>query len=93
MGKLDVSMLRYLSSEEFRVLTSIEMGMKNHEIVPLPLIASVASLRNGGCHKILKELVRHKLVAYEHGKGEQILIYSILFFLIHLLLCNLKKKL
>ncbi len=45
------------------------MGMKNHEVVPLVLIASIASLRNGGCNKILKELVRHKLVAYDNGKG------------------------
>jgi RIO kinase 2 len=44
------------------------MGQKNHEIVPLPLIASIASLRNGGVHKILKELVRHKLVCYDHSK-------------------------
>jgi RIO kinase 2 len=70
MGKLNVTMLRYLSQEEFRVLTAIEMGQKNHEIVPLALIASIASLRNGGCHKVLKELVRHKLVCYEHAKGQ-----------------------
>jgi len=34
MGKLDVVMLRFLSKEHFRVLTAVEMGMKNHEIVP-----------------------------------------------------------
>ena len=45
------------------------MGMRNHEIVPMPLVASIASLRNGGVHKIIKELVRHKLVAYEHNKS------------------------
>jgi len=50
------------------VLTAIEMGMKNHEIVPNPLIASIAALRNGGCHKVIRELVRHKLVAFEHTK-------------------------
>jgi len=27
--KLDVNVLRYLSKEEFRVLTAVEMGMKN----------------------------------------------------------------
>ena len=51
-------------------ICKIEMGMKNHEVVPLALIASVASLRNGGCHKILKELVRHRLVAFEHSKSK-----------------------
>nr|XP_054756289.1 uncharacterized protein LOC129262230 [Lytechinus pictus] len=68
MGKLNVSMLRYLSKEDFRVLTALEMGMKNHEIVPSNLVASIANLRHGGCHKVLKELVRNKLIAWEHGK-------------------------
>lgn len=27
--KLDVNMLRYLSKEDFRVLTAVEMGMRN----------------------------------------------------------------
>lgn len=27
--KLDVDMLRYLSKEDFRVLTAVEMGMRN----------------------------------------------------------------
>ena len=34
MVKLDPGVLRYMTSEEFRVLTAVEMGMKNHEIVP-----------------------------------------------------------
>ncbi|CAH1796456.1 unnamed protein product [Owenia fusiformis] len=65
MGKLNVTMLRYLTKEDFRVLTAIEMGMKNHELVPGPLIASIASLRSGGCHKVISELIKHRLVAYE----------------------------
>jgi len=36
--KLDVNVLRYLSKEEFRVLTAVEMGMKN---VRLLLAASL----------------------------------------------------
>lgn len=43
----------------------IEMGMRNHELVPLQLLCVIASLRHGGCHKVLRELVRHKLVAYD----------------------------
>ena len=42
MGKLNVSMLRYLTKEDYRVLTAVEMGMKNHELVPAALIASIA---------------------------------------------------
>ncbi|XP_061218594.1 serine/threonine-protein kinase RIO2 isoform X2 [Neopsephotus bourkii] len=71
MGKLNVVMLRYLSRDHFRVLTAVEMGMKNHEIVPASLIASIASLKHGGCNKILRELVKHKLLAYERTKTVQ----------------------
>ncbi|XP_020295303.1 serine/threonine-protein kinase rio2 [Pseudomyrmex gracilis] len=67
MGKLNVKMLRYLSSEEFRVLTAIEMGMKNHELVPACLAAQIANLRYGGVNKLLKELCKHKLLRYERG--------------------------
>ncbi|KFR16537.1 Serine/threonine-protein kinase RIO2, partial [Opisthocomus hoazin] len=71
MGKLNVVMLRYLCREHFRVLTAVEMGMKNHEVVPASLIASIASLKHGGCNKILRELVKHKLIAYERTKTVQ----------------------
>ncbi|XP_015220738.2 serine/threonine-protein kinase RIO2 [Lepisosteus oculatus] len=71
MGKLNVVILRYLSRDDFRVLTAVEMGMKNHEIVPVSLIASIACLRHGGCNKILRELVKHKLVVYERTKTVQ----------------------
>lgn len=67
MGKLNVSMLRYLTKEDFRVLTAVEMGMKNHELIPSALVASIANLRHGGVHKLLKELCKHKLLQYERG--------------------------
>lgn len=68
MGKLNVNILRYLTQEDFRVLTAIEMGMKNHELVPGPLAASIANLKAGGVHKLLRELCKHKLLSYERGK-------------------------
>ncbi|XP_033978327.1 serine/threonine-protein kinase RIO2 isoform X1 [Trematomus bernacchii] len=71
MGKLNVVVLRYLSRDDFRVLTAVEMGMKNHEIVPVSLLSSIASLKHGGCNKILRELVKHKLVAYERSRAVQ----------------------
>lgn len=46
------------------------MGMKNHEFVPVNLIASIASLRHGGCNKVLRELVKHKLLAYERTRSK-----------------------
>uniref|UniRef100_A0A2A4K6K0 Serine/threonine-protein kinase RIO2 n=2 Tax=Heliothis virescens TaxID=7102 RepID=A0A2A4K6K0_HELVI len=68
MGKLDVAILRYLTGEDFRVLTAVEMGMKNHELVPGSLVASIANLRHGGVHKLMKELCKHRLLTYERGK-------------------------
>ncbi|XP_026271421.1 serine/threonine-protein kinase RIO2 [Frankliniella occidentalis] len=68
MGKINVTMLRYLSKEDFRVLTAVEMGMKNHELVPGSLAASIASLRHGGAHKLMRELCKHRLLSYERGK-------------------------
>ncbi|XP_062985641.1 serine/threonine-protein kinase RIO2 [Elgaria multicarinata webbii] len=71
MGKLNIVLFRYLSRDHFRVLTAVEMGMKNHEIVPPSLIASIASLKHGGCNKILRELAKHRLLAYERTKTVQ----------------------
>ncbi|ENN75057.1 hypothetical protein HUJ04_001221 [Dendroctonus ponderosae] len=67
MGKLDVKMLRNLGPEDFRVLTAIEMGMKNHALVPGALAAAIAHLRRGGIGKRLKELCKHKLLSYDRG--------------------------
>ncbi|CAK6444403.1 unnamed protein product [Pipistrellus nathusii] len=71
MGKVNVAKLRYMSRDDFRVLTAVEMGMKNHEIVPCSLIASIANLKHGGCNKVLRELVKHKLIAWERTKTVQ----------------------
>ncbi|XP_017774096.1 PREDICTED: serine/threonine-protein kinase RIO2 [Nicrophorus vespilloides] len=68
MGKLNVTLLRYLTAEDFRVLTALEMGMKNHELVPAALVASIANLQHGGVHKLLKDLCKHRLLSYERGK-------------------------
>lgn len=63
--KLDVSLLRYITSEHFRVVTAVEMGMKNHEIVPNDIICSISNLKHGGVHKLIKDLIRWKLIASE----------------------------
>lgn len=77
--KLDATDLRYVTSEEFRVLTAVclflifesssehlpcqvEMGSKNHEIVPLHLIVQISSLRNGGVNKLVGSLAKRNLV-------------------------------
>ena len=68
MVRLDVTLLRYLTPDDFRILTAVEMGMKNHELVPASLVTSIGRLRGGGTSKILHSLCRHKLLAYERGK-------------------------
>ncbi|CAH9075544.1 unnamed protein product [Cuscuta epithymum] len=66
--KLDVNALRYLSKDDFRVLTAVEMGMRNHEIVPSELIDRIASLKHGGTYKVLKNLLKHKLLHHDSTK-------------------------
>lgn len=68
MGKLDVKIMRYLSRDDFRVLTAVEMGMKNHDWVPAALIAQIAHLHHGGLITILKELCKRRLISYENTK-------------------------
>lgn len=68
MVKLDATLLRYMTRDDFRALTSVEMGMKNHELVPKSLINSISSLRNGSISKILLHLTQNKLISYERGK-------------------------
>ena len=63
--KFDVQSLRYMSRDDFRVLVAVEMGMRNHELVPLELIAAIANIRGGGAHKIIGELLRNILIVHE----------------------------
>ena len=65
MPNLDPKGLRYMSKDEFRVLTAVEMGMKNHELVPTPLIESISGLKRGGAFKLVKLLCKNKLVAHD----------------------------
>ena len=62
MGKLDAECMRHLSKEDFRVLVAVEMGMKNHDVVPLEIIINIAKLRHGGAHRYLSNLHRFKLI-------------------------------
>lgn len=43
------------------------MGMKNHDLVPVELITSIAKLRHGGTHKILSTLLTFKLIAHDRS--------------------------
>ncbi|KAL7950145.1 RIO1 family domain-containing protein [Trichoderma barbatum] len=63
--KLDTRAMRHLASEDWRVLTAVEMGSKNHEIVPTPLIEKLARLRGGvsGVHRSISALAKVGLIA------------------------------
>ncbi|KAK5012757.1 Serine/threonine-protein kinase rio2, partial [Cryomyces antarcticus] len=56
--------MRYLTAEDWRVLTAVEMGSRNHELVPTPLIAQISGLRGGtGVHKCISNLAKVGLIA------------------------------
>ena len=72
--KLDTSHLRYLSDNDFRVLTAVyyspimakskvEMGSKNHLVVPTPLITQIAKLRSGNVSRSISELAKAGLIS------------------------------
>ncbi|KAH7328346.1 RIO1 family-domain-containing protein [Stachybotrys elegans] len=63
--KLDTRAMRHLASEDWRVLTAVELGSKNHEIVPTPLIEKLSRLRGGasGVHKSISALAKVGLIA------------------------------
>lgn len=67
MGRLDLSFMRHMTKDEFRVLTAVEMGMKNHALVPLQLVASIAKVRTvgGGVHKAVSSLMANRLLHRE----------------------------
>ena len=68
MGRMDVSALRYLSKDELRTLQAVEQGMKNHDLVPVELISSIANLKHGGAFKALGTLLRAKLLRHDRKK-------------------------
>ncbi|RPA82607.1 RIO1-domain-containing protein [Ascobolus immersus RN42] len=61
--KLDTTHLRYLSNEDWRVLTAVEMGSRNHEVVPTPLIAQISGMRGGsGVQRSISTLAKIGLI-------------------------------
>jgi RIO kinase 2 len=62
--KLDTNYLNFISKDEVRVLTAIEMGMKNHEYVPMELVERISRNKRANAFKIIKLLVKNKLVEH-----------------------------
>ncbi|KAK0547596.1 Serine/threonine-protein kinase rio2 [Tilletia horrida] len=61
--KLDASDIRYIDEEQWRVLRAVEQGSRNHQVVPTPLITSLAHLHHAGINKLIGNLARRNLVA------------------------------
>ena len=61
-----MSLLRYLDRSQFRFLTAVEMGMKNHEIVPLALVVAIGQLKDAV--GMSRALSKEGLICYESVK-------------------------
>ncbi|KAL6944242.1 Serine kinase [Hanseniaspora osmophila] len=62
--KLDTSHMRYLTSEDFKVLQGVEQGSLNHECVPTSLIHRLSGMRSiSGTNRSLGDLAKLKLVS------------------------------
>ncbi len=59
--------INLMYSKDFRVLTAVEMGMKNHDLVPVELITSISKLGTGRVPKIISTLHAFKLVAHDRS--------------------------
>ncbi|KAL3808186.1 hypothetical protein ACHAXA_009541 [Cyclostephanos tholiformis] len=67
--KLDPTVMRTMNRTDFRVLSAVEAGMKDRELVPVPLINTIANLRHGGTNKIISSLLRDKLLSHDQSCG------------------------
>jgi RIO kinase 2 len=67
MVKFDLKLLVYLEPEDFRVLSAVETGMRNHHLVPAKMVCAIAELRSG-TSKIIRTLCYNRLLSYERGK-------------------------
>ena len=54
-----------------RVLVAIELGMRNHEWVPVHLIEKVSRMKRSNAFKIIKELLKNKLISHNSKKCKQ----------------------
>jgi RIO kinase 2 len=70
--KLDITQMRYLTAEDYRLLAAIETGMSMHDIVPLTLIARYAKSRPGEARRRLADLCRLKLISLERSGTEDL---------------------
>ncbi|KAM3165078.1 Non-specific serine/threonine protein kinase [Lachancea thermotolerans] len=62
--KLDISNMRYMTAEDFRVLQAVEQGSRNHEVVPTQMIHQISGMRSqSGTNRSIGDLAKLKLVS------------------------------
>jgi RIO kinase 2 len=61
--KLDTKSLRYLSPSDWKVLSAVETGSRNHEVVPTPLISNISKTAPGDTARSISLLAKTNLIA------------------------------
>lgn len=62
--KLDISHMRYMTADDFKVLQATEQGSRNHEIVPTTLIHQLSGMRaQSGTNRSISDLAKLKLIS------------------------------
>jgi RIO kinase 2 len=62
--KLDPKQIRYLTSEDWRVLTAVEQGSRNHLVVPTTLITTLTNARGGSqISRSISSLAKSNLIS------------------------------
>jgi RIO kinase 2 len=61
--KLDTKALRYLNPTDWRTLTAVETGSRNHEVVPTTLIANLSKSGLGDVNRSISLLAKANLIA------------------------------
>lgn len=65
--------MHFISREELRILSAIEIGMRNHEYVAAELIARIGNLKGGETFKTIQKLLKNKLIVHIGNKCSQLL--------------------
>jgi RIO kinase 2 len=57
-----------MTKPEHRILMAIEMGMRNHEWVPMTLIERISRTNRGKAFKLVKNILKQKLIKHTNKK-------------------------
>ncbi|KRZ13559.1 Serine/threonine-protein kinase RIO2, partial [Trichinella zimbabwensis] len=69
MPKLNTETVRYIESDDLRLLLGTELGMRKHEYVPQFLIVYFSKLKHGNMEKKLYSLAKRGLIVFGKTKS------------------------